>query len=298
MVHAFTPRSMLKDPDPDRGMSPLGLPSNFAAEHLAAQPPPFPKFAKQFGLDFILTSDDRVILVEMQSGFGRIGPKTLFPELWNRYRHWYHSCHRESEPHEVFFARVKKICRNKLITWRQFSSLQPRTHFFDGWNDGFRTFVETLDCEFLIFKPVVGSCGHGIKIWRRDEVLQAWGALNVGKARLVQEYVFSKPIVMDSEGLDKRVGCIRHIIAVRCDGHELHVMHLPSYWRVAPVSLMHGKNRESLTANVSRDATPMLVNDDDRERLKPPAVLVVQKLVALAWKTDLIPLGQQEDIHL
>lgn len=251
-------------------------------------------FVKQLGLDFIITPRDEILLIELQSGFGRMGPRLLFPVMWNRYRSFFRQCAAPCEPNPAFLNRIKRICRDKVKTFRHFKDVQPRSFHFRDWNSSaLHRWIQACTSPYILAKPPMGSCGEGIVLLTKEQLQQDRASLDLGTARLLQEYVFSKSFAVDGDPHGRRIGCIRHIIMMQYDGEQLNIMHLPSYWRVAPAPFSEHIDETSLTANMSRGATAVQATDSDTALIRRASRRIAQRLVALSLQRDVIALGRE-----
>ncbi len=269
-------------------------------------------FAKQLGLDFIITSDGQVFLIELQPGFGRLGIMTLFPELYQKYRRYLRQKSCSVEPDHIFLKKYKRFCRNKILTYRLLKEFQPNSYLFRKWESpALKRWLHSLSGDFILAKPPLGARGEGIRLFKREQLLAqvdhintpptlksvgltstleddrvssdkktgSISKINLGNAVLLQDYVFSRPIFLENQR-EKFIGCIRHVILLICDGRALDIYHLPSYWRVSPHPFSSGLNRESLTANISRGATPLEVDPGEADLVKTKVEEIIPQMVS------------------
>lgn len=239
-------------------------------------------FVKKLALDYIITENNDIYLIELQNGFGKFGLLELFPDEWRKYRKLLRYSVRKNPPEPEFLRKFKKICRSKIETYRLFKDFQPRSYILRSWNrDKIQLWLNSLKSKFVLAKPPTGSCGMGIHLFDKDEVLDNEKILNSGESHILQEYIFSKNLNLD-QGCESRAGCIRHVILLKYDGLRMKVLHLPSYWRVAPMAYSFRISRESLTANISRGAIPVPVNENDYQLVMESANKVACALSSFA----------------
>lgn len=241
------------------------------------QPGTLPVFSKSLGLDFIITPQGRAVLVELQHGFGRRGMLELWPASARLYRKTYWACRREYGKCWEITDGVRRICSDKVQTYKHFSRFQPSSFVYRGWNTNLERWLDGLSSDFILAKPPRGSCGKGILVLDRKEFRRSAGTTALGLSRLLQEYVESR--LLRDPGGQEHVGCIRHIMILVSDGQRLHFNHLPSYWRVSPSPYIHQADYEALTANISRGAFPLPVSHGDCVLVRDMAEQVTGRLV-------------------
>jgi hypothetical protein len=224
-----------------------------------------PTFCSSLGVDVIITPDDRAVLVELQHGFGRRGLIELFPAENSAYRRLFWRLRRRHGRSSVLLQGLRRICGSKVATWKLLADYQPASHVYRGWTVVLEEWLDHLTSDFILAKPPRGSCGRGILVLDRREFRRAAGAVNLGEAILLQEFVKSRPL-LGPEG-EEHVGCIRHIVILVSDGERLSFVHLPSYWRVSPLAYVHRADKDALTANISRGAYPVAVSEADEARV-------------------------------
>jgi hypothetical protein len=269
-----------------------GLPRALAqAETEAAEPGVLPRFSKPLGLGVIITPEGQLKLIELQHGFGRRGLIQLFPGSSRSYRKTYWQLRRECGKSHRLIEGVRKICSDKIATWRLFSSYQPSSFVFRRWGPKVERWLGGLTSEFVLAKPPRGSCGEGILVLRRDALRQAPGTVPLSAPMLLQEYVRSKPL-WDAAG-QAHVGCIRHIVILFSrDGEQMDFVHLPPYWRVAPEPFVRRADKEALTANISRGAFPLAVEPGDAGQVRQLAEQVTRELVQHILELPQITIGE------
>jgi len=239
-------------------------------------------FSRSLGLDVIITEDDRAVLIELQHGFGRRGLIELFPHASRSYRKTYWQLRRECGRNLFITEQLRQICTDKIATYRHFARHQPDSHVYPGWSSDVEQWLEQGDSALVLAKPPRGSCGAGIVVVGRRELLRGRGSIALGNPPLLLQTFVQSRLLADAQG-QPHLGCIRHIVLLRSDGVRLGLVHLPPYWRVSPVPLSgSGLNsvREALTANISRGAYPLAVAPDDRARVRALAEQVVEELVS------------------
>ena len=237
-----------------------------------------PGFSKPMGLDWIITEQGRVYLVELQHGFGRKGLLHLWPKLAKHYRKTHWRLRRELGKCWEVTEGLRLICHDKITTYKHFPGHQPRSFVYKRWGPKVETWLEGLDCEFLLAKPPLGSCGEGILVLNREAFLRSAGAVQLGRANLLQEYIESR-LLPDPLGGGGHVGCIRHIVILMSDGEHLTFMHLPPYWRVAPDALVRDAESGTLTANISRGAFALPVSEADTNLVRPLAEQICAAMI-------------------
>ncbi len=228
-----------------------------------------PGFSKPMGLDFIITEQGRIYLVELQHGFGRKGFLHLWPALAKHYRKTHWRLRRELGKCWEVSEGLRLICHDKIQTYKHFPELQPSSFVFRKWGPKAEAWLRGLTCPFILAKPPLGSCGQGIIVLDREAFIRSRGAVELGRATLLQEYVESR--LLTGPGGGGHVGCIRHIMILMSDEKDLTFLHLPSYWRVAPDALERDAESASMTANISRGAFALPVEDEDSALVRPLA---------------------------
>jgi hypothetical protein len=261
------------------------------------------------GLDFIITPesdpdpDGRVVLVELQLGFGRLGLYRLFPRANRLFRKtsWY--LRHESGRLPWLTWRLRRICNDKIKTYRVFSDLQPESLAYRGWDEGVERWLAGLEERFVLIKPPRGSCGEGIEVFEREALLRSAGALippGLALPLLLQAFVQSR-ILHDDAGRP-HVGCIRHIVIVHSDGQRLGFIHMPAYWRVSPAALAREADgaveadKEALTANISRGAAAVEVEPREGERVRRLSEEICARLICRVLELDGVERGTSDAI--
>jgi hypothetical protein len=236
-----------------------------------------PSFSKAMGLDFIVTPEGKVVLIELQHGFGRRGLVELFPHTHRKYRQNYWSLRRQFGKSFLIIDGLRKICSDKIRTYKLLAPYQPSSFVYRKWNARVENWLDSLRSDFILAKPSQGSCGKGIRVFGRHDFRRSQGKIALGQARLLQEYIESRPLV-DSQG-KTHVGCIRHIVLLYSEGPTLSFLHLPSYWRVSPVPFVEKPDYEACTANISRGAYPVAVDLQDQLHIRQLAELICHRLI-------------------
>ena len=220
-----------------------------------------PVFFKPIGLDFIITEQGRVVLVELNHGFGRRGLMELFPQTSKLYRKTYWELRRIHGRCWTITERVRGVASNKVNTYKALGAHQPSTLVYRRYNAKVERWLDSLASDYILAKPAIGCGGEGILVLNRRDFRQAQGSVELGRANLLQEYVLSKQL--KDEQQRSHVGCIRHIMMITSDGEQVSLRHLPSYWRVSPVPWVDRADKDALTANISRGASAMPVDQAD-----------------------------------
>ena len=237
-----------------------------------------PGFSKPMGLDFIITEQGRIYLVELQHGFGRKGFLHLWPALAKHYRKTHWRLRRELGKCWDVSEGLRRICHDKIQTYKRFPDIQPRSFVYRRWGPKVEAWLRELECEFILAKPPLGSCGKGILSLNRLAFLKSAGSVELGRANLLQEYIESR-LLPGSDGSGGHVGCIRHIMILMSDGEDLTFTHLPPYWRVAPHALVRDADSGTLTANISRGATSLPVSEADAALVRPMAEQICATMI-------------------
>ena len=236
-----------------------------------------PDFVKPLGLDIIIALDGRPVLIELQSGFGRRGLIALLPAANALYRKTLR-CLREDLGRDLFLARqMRRICGDKIRTYRLFSRYQPASFAFRGWGGAARRWLDRIKPGFVLAKPPRGCCGKGILVFERDSLRTRPDLLPPGRSYLLQEHLDSKRF-NDDEGRP-HAGCMRHIVLLQGQEGRLNFMHLPSYWRVSPIPIGDERRQESLIANISRGGYPLIADEGDAAPARRLAEQVAMDLV-------------------
>jgi hypothetical protein len=257
-----------------------------SADHLG----PFPAFAKSLGMDFIITPESGIILLELQLGFGRRGLRMLFPFAGRTYRRTYHSLlHHTGRSYEVS-RRLRPICSNKINTYKAIPQFQPSSFVYRGWTLRLEHWLDSLDSELVIAKPPCGVCGRGIRVLPREGFLRDPEAFKLEKPMILQQFIESRRI--DDDGGRPHVGCIRHVSIMHSDTHALDFIHLPSYWRVAPTPFVGISEREGLTANISRGAYPVALTGDEGEMVRAKTEEIGLTVIRQVLEVPEIDLGR------
>lgn len=241
-------------------------------------PGALPRFARPLGLDFIVTPGDRVVLVELQHGFGRRGLIALHPETARRYRQTYWRLRRELGRCAALSDGMQWVCADKINTYKWFGDLQPPSFVLSRWGAEAEAWVRGLPAELVLLKPPRGSCGRGILVFDRAGLLAAGPGLSLTGPVLLQGYVHSR--LLGGPGGTLHVGCIRHIMLVTSDGAALTFHHTTPYWRVSATPVANRNDKDALTANISRGAFPLPVAPDDVTRVRALADRIAAETVA------------------
>ena len=256
------------------------------------EPGSLPSFFKPIGLDFIVTPKGRVVLVELNHGFGRRGLMALYPEVSRHYRKSYWQLRRDHGKSMEIIEGVREICSNKYSTYQLLSRFQPASLVFRVWNPKVERWLESLESDYILAKPFRGCCGEGILVLDRREFIRARGEVELGHANLLQEYVESRMLPGDDG--QPHIGCIRHIMMIISDGQQLRFVHMPSYWRVSPAPFSDQDHKEGMTANLSRGATPLAVTEEDAVKVRAQADQVCTQLVEHILGIEGIPVGRSK----
>lgn len=238
---------------------------------------PVPSFAKTIGLDLIVRPDGEVILVELQSHFGRLGLMRLHPSASRRHRQFTRQLRGRYGTSSFLYERLKRISSNKIETYRCLAPYQPASRACHRWTPSIGDWAAGLEGDYLLIKPPRGSCGRGILVVPRRDFGRRSIPQPLSGPLLLQEYVESKRL-LDGEGRP-HLGCIRHIAHLYSDGRSLGFIHLPPYWRVAPAPFSREPVREAFTANISRGAFPFPVEDADGIGVRSAAEEIVLDLM-------------------
>jgi hypothetical protein len=251
-----------------------------------------PRFARPLGVDVIIDAEGRSYLIELQHGFGRRGLIELFPAENRLYRKTYWRLRRELGSSPRITEGMRRVCGDKTRTLALLARHQPASFVHRGDGAALRTWLASLETDFVLAKPPRGSCGVGILVLDRRELLATREPPALGEAILLQAFVRSRPI----PGPDgqARVGCIRHVVLLTSDGERLHALHLPSYWRVSPEPFVPRADKDALTANISRGAFPVPVAPDDEARVAALSEVVTRELVAELAGVAIVHAGRSE----
>ncbi len=237
-----------------------------------------PSFARPLGVDVIIDDGGRSHLIELQHGFGRRGLIELFPAENRLYRKTYWRLRRELGSSPRITEGMRRICGDKTRTLALLAHHQPPSFVFRGDWPALAAWLRSLESDLVLAKPPRGSCGVGILVFDRRELLAAGAPPALGDAILLQAFVRSR-LLAGSDGAH-HVGCIRHVVLLSSEGERLHVLHLPSYWRVSPAPFAPRAEKDALTANISRGAFPLPVAPADELRVARLAEGVTRELVA------------------
>ncbi len=239
-----------------------------------------PRFTRPLGLDFIITPDGRTVLIELQHGFGRLGLLKLFPAANRRYRKRFRTLLRDTGTCFEVTSGIRAICRDKIATYRRFAEYQPSSFAYRRWGPRVEEWLDGLEEELILAKPPLASCGKGIRVFGRQAFSDAAGSITLPTPILLQAFTQCRPL-HDADGRD-HVGCIRHIVMMCSDGGALDFIHLPSYWRVSStprVWSVTSPDKDALTANISRGAYPVGVDECDEVTIRALAEEICTKLI-------------------
>jgi hypothetical protein len=243
-----------------------------------------PSFSKPVGLDFVITPEGEAYLIELQHGFGRRGLLQLFPLASRDYRKTFWRLRRELGKSPWIAEGIRRICGDKIETYKVFAPYQPASLVYWRWSPKVERWLESLAPDAIVLaKPPRGSCGRGIVVLNREQLLQWRSEVQLKLVPvLLQEYIESRMLV-DSKG-QPHLGCIRHIVLMRSDSTRLSFIHLPSYWRVAPEPFVspsegHPPDQEALTANISRGAYPQKVSQQDARLVQRLSETICAELI-------------------
>ena len=258
------------------------------------EPGSLPSFFKPIGLDFIVTPKGRVVLVELNHGFGRRGLMALYPEVSREYRRSYWQLRRDHGKSMEIIEGVREICSDKSKTYKLLWRFQPSSLVYRVWNSKVERWLDSLESDYILAKPFRGCCGEGILVLDRREFRRAAGTVALGHANLLQEYVESR--MLPGEDGQQHIGCIRHIMMIVSDGQSLRFTHMPSYWRVSPTPFADHADKDALTANISRGASALAVDEADAVKVRAQAdeicTIMVQQILGLEG----IPVGQPSEV--
>lgn len=246
----------------------------------------YPPFAKAFGLDLVIRPAGEVVLIELQHHFGRRGLREIYPDVSRKYRKLLHRLRSTCGVIPAFNDALRKVCVNKITTYRALPDFQPRSRVYLGWRPSVEKWLAGLSSEYVLSKPPRGSCGRGIHVYPRLEIGPETIPAPPGGQLLLQEYVESKPLY-DGDGLP-HVGCIRHIMIIAGNGAGLAFFHLPPYWRVSPAPFVGRPERPAFTANISRGATAAPVERKDSLLVERAAEGIASALVASLMPRHLV----------
>jgi hypothetical protein len=248
-----------------------------------------PRFARPIGVDVIIDETGRSWLIELQHGFGRRGLIELFPAENRLYRQTYWRLRRELGSSPRVTEGMRRICGDKTRTLALLAQHQPPSFVHRGDWPALRAWLASLETDFVLAKPPRGSCGVGILVLDRRELLAASRPPALGEAILLQAFVRSRAL-LGADGRE-RVGCIRHVVLLLSDGEQLSFLHLPSYWRVSPEPFVARADKDALTANISRGAYPIPVAPEDEARVARLSEAATHELVAGIVGVRELPLG-------
>jgi hypothetical protein len=258
-------------------------------------PGTLPSFARPLGLDFIITDEGQVILIELQHGFGRRGLLELFPQAHRRYRQIYWQLRRELGQNTILLDGLRRYCGNKIQTYKLLADYQPSSFIYRGPTPELEHWLTTRQSDFVLAKPPRGSCGKGILVFRRLDLLDPVQTRTLTVPMLLQEFVRSRSH-LDDQGRG-HVGCIRHIALMSSDGGQLNFLHLPSYWRVSPEYYVHGPDKDALTANISRGAFALPLKEEEGALLRPLAERICLKVVQHILGLPGLTMGQSDRLR-
>lgn len=248
-----------------------------------------PSFSKPVGLDFIITPGGEAYLIELQHGFGRRGLLELFPLASRDYRKTFWHLRRQLGKSPWIAEGIRRICGDKIETYKAFAPYQPSSLVYWRWSSKVERWLEGLPNGIVLAKPPRGSCGKGIIVLSREQLLQ-WKSNVQLKILpvLLQEYIESREL-MDPTGRP-HLGCIRHIVLMRSDSTRLGFIHLPSYWRVAPAPYEpKDLDQEALTANISRGAYPQEVSLRDTLLVRQLSEAICTELIRRILDLPVLP---------
>lgn len=255
-----------------------------------------PKFFKPLGFDFIITEDKKIYLIELQHGFGRQGMMELYPNSLNYYRKMVRLLRNTYGKGWPIAKELRKICSNKTNTYNLLKKYQPKSFHYRSWNHKIESWLNSLEHDFILAKPPKGSCGVGILIFTRDEFYNNHNNINLGSARLLQEYIPSKYIYDNNN--QPHIGCIRHVVMLLGDEQNLNFVHIPSYWRVSPEPYFHKPNPEVLTANISRGAYPVKLDQDEEFLVQRLTEIISKDLLCQILNINNIDIGKSIEVPL
>ena len=218
-----------------------------------------PRFAKSLGLDLIVREDGEVLLIELQNHFGRSGLMQLHPAVSRRHRRCSRMLRMRYGTDPDLYRRFGAVCSNKVETYRRLSRFQPPSRACHRWTPAAARWASGLSSRHVIIKPPRGSCGRGIRVVPRNRLGAGDFPSSLPGPLLLQEYAESRRLAGRDGAV--HVGCVRHILHFYSDGEKIGFIHLPSYWRVAPEPWTEDPVREAFTANISRGAFPLPVEE-------------------------------------
>jgi hypothetical protein len=90
-------------------------------------------FAKTIGLDLIVRPDGAVVLIELQSHFGRLGLMRLHPSASRRHRQFTRQLRARYGTSSFLYEKLKRISSNKIETYRCLAPYQPSSRSCHRW---------------------------------------------------------------------------------------------------------------------------------------------------------------------
>jgi len=248
-----------------------------------------PVFSKPMGFDFIITPENRVILIELQHGFGRKGLLELFPMSNKIYRRTVKRLLKDFGNSTFLSNGLRKICKDKIITHNLFSDYQPSGITYNGWSDRVASWLERSRSEYILLKPPRLSCGKGIRVYKRLNFIKDKPSIPISHTYLLQEYIKSK--ILPDRFNRPHLGCIRHIAILYSDSEKLSFIHLPSYWRVSPSPFETNPKRDAFTANISNGAYPEKLSEQDINLVQRKTEEIGRHLITKVLQIPDIKLG-------
>jgi hypothetical protein len=208
----------------------------------------------------------------------------LYPSASGRHRKFTRQLRARYGTSSFLYGRLKRICSNKIETYRCLAPHQPSSLPCHRWTSSIGDWAAGLRGDYLLIKPPRGSCGRGILVIPRRDFGRHSIPRPLTGPLLLQEYIESKRLI-DGEGRP-HLGCIRHIAHLYSDGRSLGFIHLPPYWRVAPAPFSREPVREAFTANISGGAFPFPVEDADGSRVRSAAEEIVLDLMRYIFEGE------------
>lgn len=226
-------------------------------------------------VDTVVTKDNEVYLLELHtSGISKVMGSILFKEASK-----YLSAGFDKLRHPEVRKKLSHLIDNKFRCYKLLEEFQPSTIKYEG-KKKVEAWLESIDSEYIISKPIVGYGGKGQKVYRKDE----FKFTRAQRRRILQEYILSKTMI-GTDGKEhlgsNRVNSIWFVQ----DG-KAGFFFLPSAWKMSryPIDV---NIKRSMVLNSCAGAVSVPATEEENEIMRDFVEKVGVKLLSTIINKDL-----------
>ena len=216
------------------------------------------RWMQQLGLDWIITEEKRLYLIEIQHGFGLSGLKKILPAALDTFNKTRRVLGGKLGTNARVEAELRAIADDKMWSYKASPSKCPSSILYQGYTVEISDWAAELESDTVIAKPLHLSRGRGIRAIPTSVLIEDPRLANLTAPMILQEFVRSR-LFPDDEGRP-HIASIRHAMVLVMDRTGLGFIHTPSYWRVAARPFPQER-----IANISRGAKPQPLDDDEQQ---------------------------------